>query len=145
MVETIPLPFLACDFCGRNTQAGWMGVNVTLAQRRKLIRENYANGFPIPLPIPPLVIWEILHDRCAEKLGKIESSADEYRIDSASIRSTNDILALTADLMKKDWLAETTWRLVLRRIIADTIFQFDLKMKKRKRKAASASELVKAG
>jgi hypothetical protein len=141
LVETIPKPFLSCNYCQRNVLDGWIGINVTLAKRRKVVCENYESGLPVFLPIPPLIPWEILHSRCSEQMNRAEPSADEYRIDASSIKSTNDVLALTAELMKKDWLVQTTWRLVLRRIQADTLFNFDLKAEKRRKKA----ELVKAG
>ena len=145
LTETIPKPFLACDFCGRNVQDGFLCVNVTLAKRRGIRRESYENRMPVYLPIPDLVPWEILHIRCAEKTGRTEQTADEFRINSALITSTSDLLTLIAELVRKPWIIDTDLSNLLRRVIADTIYHFDVRAeKKRKKEAQKAGELAKA-
>ena len=116
-------------------------VNVTLAKRRRILRDNERNGLPTYLPIPELVPWEIFHSRCNGSTNpRIEATADEYRIDAKQIRSMKDLIELTADLIKKDWVIDTSWSGTLRRILADTVFHFDLKAEKKKRK--DKAELV---
>lgn len=66
------------------------------------------------IAMPDEIAWRVYHDRCDPWPGK-----DAYQIDVERIRTWQQLARWTADLMVKNWLADSDWDDLLRELADD--------------------------
>lgn len=114
---TVELEFL-CDHCGRPIDNGAGRLQIRFgeinAYREAVAAWERVNGagnmrtLGELLTLPEVVPWRLHHDRCNPA-----PDADGYDVDVAKVRTWRALLAETARLLAKNWLALTDWPQVI--------------------------------
>jgi hypothetical protein len=118
-------PALICEACWRIIRGddGYLRVS-TLEAKRRLVDSSRNRS---------VVRWSCVHRACDTK--PIPLLCPDFLIWASQLETSNDLVVITADLMEQQWLSQTNWSMMLRRILADTCRYADEKRNYAGRKA----------